>query len=195
MLAVASCASINAKKHSYANALQSPTVKVNGADLAIQLKPEGTSGPSFALSAMVYSAAVATLDGPFRWRVVATGTPGSHESLIVHRIRTLTGKTRRDEWFPTAHLGQRVDFVRKSGQLGDVKATFPIPGLLQVKPREDGPLEIRVDLTVTKSGKPLRQTVKFHLQPSESRQDEFIFLPAEIIRSIGKSPEDWDDGF
>jgi hypothetical protein len=35
--------------------------------------------------------------------------------------------------------------------------------------------------------------VKFRLDPAEKRQDEFIFLPAEIVRSIGSDPADWED--
>ena len=34
---------------------------------------------------------------------------------------------------------------------------------------------------------------EFHLDPAEKRQDEFIFLPAEIVRSIGNDPADWED--
>ncbi|MGL4401481.1 MAG: hypothetical protein ACRCXD_16575, partial [Luteolibacter sp.] len=80
------CVSLIAKKNTYGAAASSPAVRVNGADIRIQLKPEGTSGGSYALSAMVVSTAVATLDGPFRWRIEATGEPAKQEYLIVHQI-------------------------------------------------------------------------------------------------------------
>jgi hypothetical protein len=31
------------------------------------------------------------------------------------------------------------------------------------------------------------------MDPSQKRQDEFIFVPTEIVKSIGKSPADWED--
>ena len=31
------------------------------------------------------------------------------------------------------------------------------------------------------------------MNPAEKRQDEFIFLPTEIVQNIGKSPEEWDE--
>jgi hypothetical protein len=192
-LGLGGCASINATKHTYTKAMSSPTVRVNGAEIAVQLKPAGTSGGAFAFSAMVYSAAVATLDGPFDWRIEGTGVPGRHESLVVHRIRTRTEVTKRDEWYPGEHLGKCVDFVRKWGGVGAVKAVFDVPGLLQVKPREDGALVILVDLTVRAGGRAVRETVRFRLEPSKERQDEFIFVPAEIIRGMGESPEDWEE--
>ena len=107
--------SLIAKKNTYDSAASSPPVRVNGAEIRMQVKPEGTSGGSYALSAMVVSAAVATLDGPFRWRIEATGEAGRQEYLVVHRIRTRTGKTGRDEWYPAGLLGKKADFKRPEG--------------------------------------------------------------------------------
>lgn len=182
---------LNAKKHTYA--ATSPAVRVNGADIRMQVKPEGTDGGSYSVSAIVVSAAVATFDGPFRWRVEATGEIGKQESLVIHRIRTRTSKTKRDEWYPADHLGKRADFNRPKGATGPTRATYEIPGLLVVKPREDGALEVSVDLTVTTNGRRERKTVVFKMDPSQKRQDEFIFVPTEIVNSIGKSPADWEE--
>ncbi len=73
------------------------------------------------ISAMVVSGGVATFDGPFKWRVEAYGTEGDHERLIVHRIRTRTAKTKRDEWFPSSELGHYAEFkkVMKATGNGD----------------------------------------------------------------------------
>ncbi len=187
------CMSLIAKKNTYDTAASSPAVRVNGAAIRMQLKPEGTSGGSYALSAMVVSAAVATLDGPFRWRIEATGEIGKHEYLVVHRIRTRTGKTGRDEWFPAGLLGKKADFMRPEGDTAATRAVYPIPGRLEVMPRDDGFLEISVDLTVVSAGKAQRRLVRFRMDPSEKRQDEFIFLPTEIIGSIGKPLEKLDE--
>lgn len=191
--ALSGCVSLIAKKNTYDAAASSPAVRVNGADIRIQLKPEGTSGGSYALSAMVVSAAVATLDGPFRWRIEATGQPGRQEYLVVHQIRTRTGKSQRDERFPAGLLGKKAAFERPEGSSGATRALYPIPGRLEVKPRDDGFLEIFVDLTVVTAGKGQRRLVRFRMDPSEKRQDEFIFVPTEIIRNIGKPPADWED--
>lgn len=188
-LGLSGCVSLIASKHTYS--ASSPAVRVNGAEIRMQVKPEGSDGGSYALSAMVVSAAVATFDGPFRWRLEATGQTGKQESLIVHRIHTRTGKTKRDEWYPREHLGKRADF--KSSEGASSRAIYPIPGLLVVKPRDDGDLAVTVDLTVRADGRSERRLVRFRMDPSQKRQDEFIFLPAEIVSSIGKSPEEWED--
>lgn len=187
------CISLIAKKHTYGSAASSPPVRVNGTDIRMRVKPEGTGPGSYAVSAMVVSAAVATFDGPFRWRLEATGEMGRQEYFVVHRIRTVTGKTRRDEWYPAEHLGKRADFTRPKGETGATRAVYPIPGLLKVKPLEDGALDVYVDLTVVSAGRRKRKLVHFRMDPSDKRQDEFIFVPTEIVRSIGKTPENWDD--
>ncbi|GAA5117639.1 hypothetical protein JIN84_17080 [Luteolibacter yonseiensis] len=185
------CVTLSAKKHTYT--ASSSAVRVNGADIRMQVNPQGTEGGSYAVSAMIVSAAVTTFDGPFNWRLEATGKIGEQESIIVHRIRTRTSKTKRDEWYPAAHLGKREDFKRVKGSTGPTRAVYQIPGLLVVKPREDGALEISVDLTVRSSARSERKTVVFRMDPSQKRQDEFIFVPTEIVNSIGKSPADWEE--
>ena len=186
-----SCVSLTAKKHTYC--VSSPPVRVNGAAIRMQVKPEGTENGSFALSAMVVSAAVATFDGPFRWRIEASGENGRQQYFVVHRIRTRTGITKRDEWYPVSHLGKRADFKTSKGATAASHASYPIPGLLVVKPREDGSLEVFVDLTVVAQGRSERKLVCFRMDPSLKRQDEFIFVPTEIVKSIGKSPAEWDE--
>src|SRR5688572_20591569 len=103
----ASCAAFSAKKHTYA---RSAAVPVNGAQVSLGMKPEGTAGGSYVVSAMVISGGVATLDGPFRWRIEARGETGKQEVMAVHRLRTTTAATGRDEWYPEKHLGRRVEF-------------------------------------------------------------------------------------
>ena len=191
LLLTPGCMSLIASKHTYA-AFSSP-VRVNGADIRMQVKPEGTDGGSYAFSAMVVGAAVATFDGPFRWRLEATGKTSDQESLIVHRIHTRTGKTKRDEWYPAALLNKRADFKPVKADPANSRALYSIPGLLVVKPREDGNLEVTVDLTVQANGRSERKLVRFRMDPSQKRGDEFIFLPAEIVNNIGKPLDEWDD--
>lgn len=173
---------LKADKHTYS--ASSPAVEVNGAKVRMQVKPEGTESGAVAFSAMVVGAAVATFDGPFRWRIEAEGRDLDHEALVVHRIRTRTEKTGRDEWYPASHLGKRADFRAQPD--GSARAVYPIPGLLLVKPREDGPLEVTVDLTVKAKNGGRREQVRFRMDPAEKDADEFVFLPTEIAENIGK---------
>ncbi|MEK7950300.1 hypothetical protein [Luteolibacter soli] len=185
-----SCAAISAKKHTYG---RGAAVPVNGAQVSLSVKPEGTAGGSFVVSAMVVSGGMATLDGPFRWRIEATGEEGKQQSLVVHRLRTVTTVTKRDEWYPVKHLGQRAEFRPVKAAPGRTRAVFEIPGYLEVKPREDGMLTILADVSVQTAGRWQRELLKFRLDPAEKRQDEFIFLPAEIVKSLGTDPADWED--
>jgi hypothetical protein len=184
------CTAISAKKHTYA---RGATASVNGAAVSLSVKPEGTAGGNFMLSAMVVSGGMATLDGPFRWRIEATGEAGRQQALVVHRLRTVTSVTKRDEWYPEKHLGRRADFRPVKGEPARSRAVFEIPGYLEVKPREDGALTILADVSVQAAGRWERRLVRFRLDPAEKRQDEFIFLPAEIVKGIGTDPADWDD--
>lgn len=192
-LPLGGCVSLMATKHTYTAAASSPAVKVNGADIRLQLNPQGTDGGSYALSAMVVSAAVATLDGPFKWRIEAIGQENRHEWISIHRLRTKTTVTKRDEWYPASYLNKRADFGRRSGSEDKWRAVYNIPGLLKVKPREDGALEVLADLTVRAAGRNERKVVKFRLDPSKGRRDEFIFLPTEIVKNIGKPLSEQED--
>lgn len=184
------CAAIVAKKHTYGS---SSGASVNGASVSLRVKPEGSSGGSFVMSAMVVSGGMATLDGPFRWRIEAAGEQGKHQSLVVNRIRTKTALTKQDEWYPAEKLRGAVDFRATKAEPGRARAIYEIPGLLQVKPREDGALEVFVDLSVKAADRWERKLVKFRLDPAVKRQDEFIFIPAEIVKSFGEDPADWQN--
>jgi hypothetical protein len=191
---LAGCVGSRTTKHTYAAGTSSPVVRVGGAAVRLQLSPQGTDGGAYALSAMVVSAAAVTLAGPFKGRIEAVGQEGRHDILTVHRIRTRTMVTRRDEWYPESHLGRRVDFRKRSGVAGEWRAVYEIPGLLKVKPREDGALEVLVDMTIGSAAGRERRVVRFRLDPTRGRKDEFMFLPAEIVKSIGKpmpDPQDW----
>jgi hypothetical protein len=184
---------IRASKRTYGATAASPPVTVNGTAIRMQVKPEGTAPGSVAVSAMVVGAAIATFDGPFRWRLEATGEAGREESLVVHRIRTRTTKTNRDEWYPAEKLGQRVEFTRPESSGGGTRAVYPVPGLLMVMPLEDGALDVDVDLSLVTAGKKVRRTVRFRMEPTSKRADEFVFIPTEIVESLGKSAAEWDD--
>jgi hypothetical protein len=168
--------------------------EVNGAQVSMSVKPEGTSGGSYALSAMVVGVAVANLDGPFRWRIEAEGKEGVHQAMYVQRLRTVTSLTKRDEWFPEKWLGDRVVFAKKkSYEPGVVKAVFDVPGYLVVKPREDGALEVFADVIIEAKGGKQRKVIRFRLDPAEKKENETIFLPAEIVTSIGKPMSEWEE--
>lgn len=191
VIGLSNCASLVAKKNTYA--AEGPGVKINGATVRMQVSPQGTANGSMAFSAMVVSTAVATMEGPFRWRVEAVGTPGVHRSVIVHRLHTTTEKSKRSGWYPVDHLNQRADFRVSKDQPSVARARYEIPGLLKVTSATDGKLTILADITVTSTQRRERKLVRFHLDPLQKRADEFIFLPVEIVKSIGTDWEDMED--
>lgn len=188
---LASCIGLKATKHSYAGPERGS--ELGGAEVRVAFRPEGTRPGSFMLSAMVVGGGMATLDGPFKWRVEALGEAGRHESLTVHRIRTRTLKTGRDEWFPAEELGAVAEFRPLDDKPGVVRARYPIPGLLKVKPEEDGGLEVWIDASVSGPGGRSRRMLKFRMQATEEDASEVVFLPLEIAESIGTDPADWED--
>ena len=185
-----SCVALKGTKHTY---LAGVPVKMADAEVNLAFRPEGTRSGSIMVSAMVVGGGVATFDGPFRWRVEAIGREGVHELLVVHRIRTKTSLTGRDEWFPAAELGRSAEFRPLRDHPGKVRARYPIPGLLRVEPETDGRLDVWVDLGIRSGQRWQRQTLHFRLDPGVKSQDEFVFLPVEVARSIGTPLEDQDD--
>lgn len=191
VLLLSGCVGLRGEKHTYSE--RGAGIEVGGATVEIDFRPEGTRSGSFMLSAMVVGGGMATFDGPFKWRIEAYGKDGIHRSLVVHRIRTRTEKTERDEWFPANELGKRVDFRPWGGASGQARARFPIPGLLKVMPEEDGRLDVWVDLSIHRDDGVVRRVIRFKLDPAVKRQDEFIFLPVEVAQNLGKDPEEWED--
>ena len=191
-LALPSCMSFYGNRSTYGQS--GAGASVNGATVSMQVKPEGTSGGSYALSAMVVGVGVANLDGPFRWRIEAVGKEGVHEAMYVQRIRTVTSITKRDEPFPARWLGARTDFSRKkSYPAGEVRAVFDIPGKLDVKPSVDGALHVIADVMIVTRSARMSRTVKFQLDPASKKDREVIFIPAEIVTSIGKPVSEWEE--
>lgn len=186
-----SCMSHIGTRNTYAT---QPGVKVNGAKVSMSVKPEGTDNGSFALSAMVVGVAVANLNGPFAWRIQAEGVEGVHTRFRVERVRTMTSITKRDEWYPKRYLGASVPFrTKRSYAPGVVKAVYRMPGRLEVKPKEDGALTVLADVVVTTKQRSVRKTVKFMLDPTRKKDRETIFLPTEIVQSIGRPVEEWEE--
>ncbi len=189
-LCLSSCGHIYTKSHSYQ---KSATVSINGASVGSAVKPEGGKG-GFSMSAMVYMAGAATLDGPFRWRIEAEGKEGLHQSLKVHRVKVITSKTKRSEWYPSQYLGESVPFKTYRKEPGKVFANFQIQGKLKVYPRTDGDITIIADISVTSTEKTERRQVRFKLASGTQKDLKFINLPAEIIKGSRKDPREWEWG-
>ena len=186
-MALCSCGHIFTKSHTYH---KSETVEINGAKVGSAVKPMGGNS-GLSLSAMVYMAGSATLDGPFIWRIEAEGKEGEHESIVVHRVKVMTSKSKRSEWYPRRELGYLTAFKPFKKEPGKVYAVFQIPGKLKVYPREDGDITILADVSVKSNKGTRRKLVKFGLQADTVQDVEFINLPAEIIKGSQKDPREW----
>jgi len=186
-LALTSCGHIYTKKVGYA---ESSISEVNGAKVNAAFRPNGGNG-SFSFSALVYTAGAAKLEGPFLWRMQAQGEEGKHESMIIHRVKVLTSKTKREEWFPTEYLGKPIEFQPYKKTPGQSFAYFQMPGELKVLPEEDGAVSLLVDVTIKTLSKSERKTVRYSMAPSTKSDVEFIFLPTEIVNSFSPDPRAW----
>ena len=188
---LSNCASLIAEKNTYTH--DGPGVKINDATVRLQVSPQGSGNGSVALTAMVVSAALAKMEGPFRWRIEAQGSPGVHQSLVVHRVHTSTELSKRSEWYPASMLNQKANFRVSKDQPGVARARYEIPGLLKVDSQTDGKLTILADISVTSTQGRERKLVKFRLAPQHKRANDMIFLPVEIVKSVGKDWEDLED--
>ena len=143
---------------------------------------------------MIYMAGSATLDGPFIWRVEAEGKKDLHLHMLVHRVKVITSKTKRSEWYPEEHLGYQTPFEASEKEPNRVFAVFQIPGKLKVYPREDGDITILADVSVTSKKGVGRNLVKFNLMAETTKDVEFISLPSEIVKGSSEDPRDWEWG-
>lgn len=190
MLSLNSCAHFFVKEKTYVTEGES---QVNGALVTSAVKGMGGKA-GISVSAMVYNAAAGETDGPFLWRIEARGKKGEHESLTVHSLRVKTEKTSRNEPFPSKWLNKAAPFEEMKGKKneGVVFAKFQLPGKLEVFPEVDGEITMTVDLTIKANGRSERKTLAFQMQPQVGRKNEMIFLPTEIVSSLGKKdPTEW----
>ncbi len=189
VLLLSSCGHIFTKSNTYDT---SASVTVNGAKVSSGVKPEGGKA-GFSVSAMVYMAGSAKLEGPFKWRIEAEGKSDEHVSMVVHRLKVETSKTKRNEWYNKKKLGYKTKFVSYKKEAGKSFAVFQVPGLLKVYPEKDGNIAIIADITVTTKKRSERKLVKFSLLAEQDKKDkEFLFFPAEIVNSFGqRDPREW----
>lgn len=188
-ISLSSCAHVFTKSNTYDT---SSAVTINGAKVSSGLKPMGGQG-GFSLSAMIYSAGSAKLEGPFIWRIEAEGAAQEHTNLIVHRVKVETSKTNRKEWYPAKSLGVDTKFIDYKKEPGKSYAVYQIPGRLKVDSATDGDITIYADVTVSSKSRTERKNVKFFLPAEQNKKEkEFIFFPAEIVGSFGQQdPRQW----
>ncbi|WP_411846788.1 hypothetical protein AAFN60_04440 [Roseibacillus persicicus] len=185
-----SCAQFFVKEKTYE---ATGGAEVNGAAVTSAVKGMGGKAGA-SVSAMVYNAATGETDGPFLWRIEARGEEGVHESMTIHSLRTKTELTKRNEPFPAKWLGEAMPFEPLKGRKnkGKVFAKFQPPGKLEVFPEVDGKITMEADLTIRANGRNERRKVSFEMEPKVGRTAETLFLPGEIVNSLGKKdPTEW----
>ncbi len=88
---------------------------------------------------------------------------------------------------------ERISIARKTAAAA-TRAVYPIPGPAGGEtPRGRGSGSLRGPHRGGGRAAASGRSSGSGWIPPEKRQDEFIFLPTEIIGSIGKSPADWDE--
>ena len=192
-IALPSCVGFYLNENTYQ--ATSEGTDINGADVKIALKPMG--GKSYgSISALVVGIGAGSTDGPFIWRVEATGQEGVHESIWVNFIQVSTSETERSEPLPQEYLGGETQFIQMKGKDNADKsfANHQFPGKLEVYPKKDGEISIKADISVkTVNGQVRRKVLKYTLSPDSSKGFESVFIPTEIINSFGgEDPTEWD---
>lgn len=187
---LSSCGHIFTKSDTYDT---SASVVVNGAKVTSGVKPNGGKA-GFGISAMIYMAGSAKLEGPFKWRIEAEGVADDHTSMVVHRLKVETSKTKRNEWFDSKKLGYKTKFINYKKEEGKSYAVYQVPGILKVYPEKDGDIAIIADITITNKKRSQRKLVKFSLRAEQDKKEtDFVFFPAEIVNSFGqRDPREWE---
>ena len=123
LFGLSSCGHIFTKSNTYDT---SSAVKINGAKVSSGVKPMGGKA-GLSVSAMIYMAGSAKLEGPFIWRIEAEGEADNHTSMVVHRLKVETSETKRREWYPSKKLGVRTKFVNYKKEPGKSYAVYQVP--------------------------------------------------------------------
>lgn len=190
LFGLSSCANFFVKEKTYQTVGES---EINGAQVTSAVKGMGGKA-GLALSAMIFSVGTGEIDGPFLWRIEARGEKGVHESLTVHSIQVKTEKTNRSEPFPSEWLNKPAPFEELKGKknAGKTFAKFQLPGKLEVFPEVDGQITMDADLSIKANGRSVRKKMSFAMQPQVGRKNEVIFIPTEVVNSLGKKdPTEW----
>lgn len=187
-LLLASCGHIHTKSQSYQ---LNKAANVNGARVITEVKPMGGK-PGFSVSAMVYMAGSASLEGPFKWRVQAIGKQGVHQYMHIHSVSMRTAHTKRHNSFPRSQLPSSIPFVSYKKTPGVVYAVHQFPGLLEVYPQTDGPVTVTINVSIRSHAQSERKIITGVLKPTQQSETEFLFIPTEIAQSFGqRDPRSW----
>jgi len=143
-------------------------------------------------SAMIYTAGSAKLKSPFKWRILATGKPEEHTSLIIHSVTVNTTTSKRKNIYPKNQLPPDATFLPYAKTPEISYAVTQFPGLLEIDPEKDGTSTMTVDLTVRTKSSSKRETLTFTLVRKNEKKTEFLFFPSEIVKSFGpEDPREW----
>ncbi|MGC6581500.1 MAG: hypothetical protein ACON4K_04160 [Akkermansiaceae bacterium] len=59
-------------------------------------------------------------------------------------------------------------------------------------PREAGDIAIHLNVSVQANGREKSEWIKFRLQPVTKWNNDSIFLPTEIVKSVRGNPRQWN---
>jgi hypothetical protein len=158
-------------------------VQVGGASVAGEFTPtDGSSG--FSFSAMAVGAAVGKRFGPYKFALYAAGTPGQHQSMVVHRVVFRSSRGLSDA-VPAKYLGRPVKFsdtVRKD----TAQAVWHSPGVLKLDFAADESATVTADVSITSTTGTARRTVTLRFNKQTEKENALINAPLEIIKQAGQ---------
>lgn len=172
--------------------VESRQQSVNGADIHVQIEGLGGGKGAFSVSAMVYSAAMASTTGPYEVSLFAIGEAGRHETMTVHALQMRTPESGRHP-LTEGKLGVAIPFS-PTRQKGVVQAVFHVPGEVRAEFGRDSELQIDALISVaTADHRAVKKPIRMTLKPKDRARSEFIALPSEIYHSIKDSRVPFDD--
>jgi hypothetical protein len=163
-------------------ASKNPVSSLNGATIFPHLVPMGGE-VKFGLNTMVYFAGVEQAAAPYAIYVIAHGTPGVHESLVIDDLKLHTSYNKTEP-LPDDMLGKSIPFT-KTTDPAIAQATFGCnvvwhPGQWD----QVGPVNVEITATVIANGTSQTHTFTHQLDPTIRKEKQFESIGGDFLRVI-----------
>ena len=143
---------------------------------------------------LIYSSSVAELLGPLKWRFVAKGVQGQHQSMEIKQVQVETMKSKRRLVINSSSLGGVIafksdqsrasrDVVNEENDLEFIQgieenpwvASYEIPDVLQLYPAVDGKIVVAAKIEITTNESTETEWVNFAILPANKTAKTLCF--------------------
>ena len=164
----------------------SPSVALNEAEVFSEVLPmHGEQAVN--LPQLIYQASTSNFQGPLRWRFVAVGTEGIHQSMQVQEVQIETSKSKRKVKLRAGSLGgpqafQLEEMPKSKNEPqkqadGETEpeepqarwmASYEIPTVLQLFPAADGRIVVAAKVVIATHDYTETEWVNFAILPQKN---------------------------